>query len=414
MVRRPRPALGERLRDADGRRRPLADLVERELAFARVGPFRADAFSSRLHDERTAALLGIALGACFLVCFATGLITQFAQHPLDVGFLSMPASPGWLYRVTQGAHVATGTLAVPLLLAKLWTVYPRLFTWPPIRGAAHALERISLVPLVAGSLFQLGSGLANGAHWRPWSFDFPVAHYWTAWIVIGALIVHVGAKLPVTRRALGRAARAAPEPAGSGLSRRGFLTTAFAAAGVITLTTVGQTVRPLRQLALLAPRRPDVGPQGVPVNKAASGAGVVEAAQDPGYRLVVDGDVARPLRLSRDELLALPQHSAELSIACVEGWSSAAVWGGVPIRDLVALAGGDPERCEVVVHSLQESGSYSRSRLNEPHVRERDSLLALTLRGEPLHLDHGYPCRLIAPNRPGVQQTKWVARLEVV
>lgn len=414
MVRRPRAALGERLRDADGRRRPLGELVEQELAFARVGPFRADAFPSRLHDERTAALLGMALGACFLVCFATGLITQFAQHPLDVGFLSMPAGPGWLYRVTQGAHVATGTLAVPLLLAKLWTVYPRLFTWPPVRGAAHALERISLVPLVAGSLFQLGSGLANGAHWRPWSFDFPVAHYWTAWIVIGALIVHVGAKLPITRRALGRAARAAPEPAGSGLSRRGFLTTIFAAGGVITLTTVGQTVRPLKQLALLAPRRPDVGPQGFPVNKAASGAGVVEAAQDPGYALVVDGAVERPLRLSRDELLALPQHSAELSIACVEGWSSSAVWAGVPIRDLVALAGGDPERCEVVVHSLQESGAYSRSRLNEPHVRERDSLLALTLRGEPLHLDHGYPCRLIAPNRPGVQQTKWVARLEVV
>ena len=32
----------------------------------------------------------------------------------------------------------------------------------------------------------------------------------------------------------------------------------------------------------------------------------------------------------------------------------------------------------------------------------------------PLHIDHGYPARLIAPNRPGVQQTKWVARLEVV
>lgn len=414
MVRRPRAALGERLRGEDGRRRPLAELVEQELAFARVGPFREDAFPSRLHDERTAALLGMALGACFLICFLTGLITQFAQHPLALGLLSMPASPGWLYRVTQGTHVATGTLAIPLLLAKLWTVFPRLFTWPPVRSAAHALERISLVPLVAGSLFQLGTGLANGAHWRPWRFDFPVVHYWTAWIVIGALIVHIGAKMTITRSALGRSARAAPEPAGTGLSRRGFLTTVFAAAGVITLTTVGQTLRPLKQLALLAPRRPDVGPQGVPVNKAASGAGVVEAAMDVGYRLVVEGNVTRPLRLSRDELLALPQHSADLSIACVEGWSSAAVWGGVPVRDLVALAGGDPERSTVVVHSLQQGGAYSRSQLNEPHVRDRDSLLALTLRGEPLHIDHGYPCRLIAPNRPGVQQTKWVARLEVV
>ena len=42
-----------------------------------------------------------------------------------------------------------------------------------------------------------------------------------------------------------------------------------------------------------------------------------------------------------------------------------------------------------------------------------DTLLALTIGGEPLHIDHGYPCRLIGPNRPGVQQTKWVGRLEI-
>jgi DMSO/TMAO reductase YedYZ molybdopterin-dependent catalytic subunit len=31
-----------------------------------------------------------------------------------------------------------------------------------------------------------------------------------------------------------------------------------------------------------------------------------------------------------------------------------------------------------------------------------------------LHLDHGFPVRLIAPNRPGVMQTKWVAALRVL
>jgi DMSO/TMAO reductase YedYZ molybdopterin-dependent catalytic subunit len=41
------------------------------------------------------------------------------------------------------------------------------------------------------------------------------------------------------------------------------------------------------------------------------------------------------------------------------------------------------------------------------------ALLALTLAGEPLSLDHGFPCRIIAPNRPGALQTKWVNRLEV-
>jgi DMSO/TMAO reductase YedYZ molybdopterin-dependent catalytic subunit len=40
-------------------------------------------------------------------------------------------------------------------------------------------------------------------------------------------------------------------------------------------------------------------------------------------------------------------------------------------------------------------------------------LVALRLNGAVLHLDHGYPCRLIAPNRPGVLQTKWLAALTV-
>lgn len=420
MVRRPRRSVAERL--AAGR--SPARLFEEELAFARVGPFREGAFPSRLHDARVAAVLGIALGVSFLVCFLTGLITQFAQHPLDLGFLSMPASPGWMYRWTQGIHVATGIAAVPLLLAKLWTVYPRLFAWPPVRSAAHALERISLIPLVAGSIFQLASGLANNAGWYPWRFNFPEVHYWTAWIVIGSLVVHVGAKWAVARDALRRdggppdppGADATPDaaPPAGGLSRRGFFAAVAGAVAAVTLTTVGQTVRPLKSLALLAPRRPDEGPQGVPVNKTAVSAGVTETARDPGWRLEVVGNVSTELSLSRDELLALPQRSADLAIACVEGWSSGAVWGGVPLRDLVALAGGDPERSEVVVRSLQERGSYVESRVNVPHVRDPDTLLALTLRGEPLHIDHGYPARLIAPNRPGVQQTKWVARLEVV
>jgi DMSO/TMAO reductase YedYZ molybdopterin-dependent catalytic subunit len=46
-------------------------------------------------------------------------------------------------------------------------------------------------------------------------------------------------------------------------------------------------------------------------------------------------------------------------------------------------------------------------------VADRDTLLALELNGEPLHPDHGYPVRLIAPNRPGVLQTKWLTRVRV-
>lgn len=414
MVLRPRRSLSETLLKEGA----IGEALERELGHLRTGPFDEDAFPSRLHDERLASLLGIALGVCFMTCFATGLVSHFAQDPWEIGILSMPAAPAWLYRVTQGLHVATGIAAIPLLLVKLWVVYPKFFTWPPVRDPAHALARLSLVPLVAGSIFQLFSGLLNTARWYPWEFAFTATHYWTSWIVMGALLVHIGAQLSIVRRNVGRTGKArsaavSPEPPGDGLSRRGLLTATAAAVGAVTLTTVGQTVRPLKSLAVLAPRLPDSGPQGVPVNKSAVGARVTDLIRDPAYRLTVGGRVQRELSFTLEELRALPQHEADLAITCVEGWSSGARWSGVRVRDLLDRAGASPD-AEVLVTSMQPRGAYRQSELNVPHARHADTLLALRLNGEELHPDHGFPCRLIAPNRPGVQQTKWVTSLEVL
>ncbi len=409
MVRRTRRSVGDELRAG----RSLGDAFEAEFGHLAAGPFAEDAFPSRLHDERVTAVLGLVLGISFFTCFFTGLYSHLAQEPLDVGFLSMPASPGWLYRFTQGLHVASGIAAIPLLLVKLWSVFPKLFAFPPAQNVAHVVERASLFPLVAGSIFQLFTGLANTARWYPWEFNFTVTHFWSAWIVIGALVAHIGAKIHISKRALSPAARHAPEPEGTGLSRRGLFTATGAAVAAVTLTTVGQTVRPLKDLALLAPRRPDVGPQGVPVNKSAVGARVTELIQDPAFTLTVDGAVGQERTFTLAQLRALPQHEAHLAIACVEGWSSGATWGGVRVRDLLELAGVDGDH-EVVVHSVQARGAYRQSELNVAHARHDDTLLALRLNGETLHVDHGYPVRLIAPNRPGVQQTKWVNRLEVL
>ena len=383
----------------------------RRLAPPRVGPFRPGAFRSPLHSERNAAWLGIVLGAAFAICFLTGLTSHLIQYPPS--WFTWPARPAWLYRVTQGVHVATGIAAIPLLLAKLWTVYPRFWTWPPFRSVGHLLERVSLLPLVGGSLFLLFTGIGSISRVRPWSFSFPAAHYAAAWIAIGALVVHVGAKLHVAVRALSRDPRLeAPLPP-AGISRRGFLGVVGAAVGAVTLATVGQTLRPLRALSVLAPRDPAIGPQGLPVNRTARSAGVTELATSPDYRLMVEGDVATPLALTLDELRALPQREAVLTITCVDGWSATAAWRGVAVRDLLGLAGASQgSHAEVV--SLQEPGTaYATSRLDAGHAADPETLLALEVNGQPLAVDHGFPVRLIAPNRPGVMQTKWVTRLVV-
>ena len=116
--------------------------------------------------------------------------------------------------------------------------------------------------------------------------------------------------------------------------------------------------------------------------------------------------------LSLEEVRALDLHEATLPIACVEGWSRSATWRGVRVRDLLELAGAAPDRA-VFVQSLQERRLYRSSLLPANAAADPDTLLALEVNGEPLHPDHGFPCRLIAPNRPGVLQTKWVNRLRV-
>jgi DMSO/TMAO reductase YedYZ molybdopterin-dependent catalytic subunit len=297
------------------------------------------------------------------------------------------------------------------LLAKLWVVYPHLWSWPPLRTVAHAVERISLFPLIAGALFLLVSGTLNVANWYPWAFFFPTAHYWASWITIGALVVHIAAKLPITRDALTRT-REHALATGNELSRRGFLVTVASAVGAVTLATVGETLAPLRRLSVLAARDPAVGPQGLPVNKSASSARVLDVARDPAYRLRVEGNVRTPLELSVDDLRAMPQSEARLPIACVEGWSANASWRGIPVRDLLARAGAH-DNATVTVESLQPKGLYRRSELSAKHASDAETLLALEVNGEPLHIDHGYPLRLIGPNRPGVMQTKWVSKLIV-
>ncbi|MFG1603269.1 molybdopterin-dependent oxidoreductase [Actinoplanes sp. NPDC049265] len=400
MVRHPDPAVIGRLRERLARYwlTPLPAPPEKW----RRGPWRPGAFPSERRSSGLTSRLGLWLGLAFAICFVTGLLSHLIQHP--PGWFWWPSRPVRLYQVTQGLHVASGLAAAPLLVAKLWAVYPRLFAWPPARSVAHAAERGGVALLVAAALFQVVSGILNIAHrYGPMPFFFTTGHYWVGWLVAGALLIHVGVQLPVVRAALRRGAPVSPD-------RRRLLVGAGAAAGLITLVTVGQTVRPLAPIGVLAPRRPGDGPQGLPVNKTAAAAGVLAVARDPGYRMILAGPLGER-RLDLAALAALPQHTAVLPIACVEGWSSTATWSGVRLRDLVALVGADPEGTEVEVESLQAGGRYRVSVVAPPHVRDPFTLIALRLNGAILHVDHGYPARLIAPNRPGVLQTKWVGRL---
>jgi DMSO/TMAO reductase YedYZ molybdopterin-dependent catalytic subunit len=397
----------------------------------RRGPLREGAFRPNLHDERTASLIGTALGIAFTVCFVTGFISHELQLQRPPTWLPLPTHPVWFYRFTQGLHVATGLAAIPLLLAKLWTVYPRLFSWPPVKSLLNALERLSIGVLVACAVFELVTGLLNIAQWYPWHFPFTATHFWIAWIAFGSLLLHVAIKAPAIARGLRN--RPAPDAEGAlaaadgadadgatvpeaASARRGTVSrrvlmgsTAFAVLAV-TATTIGQSVTSLRWFDFLGVRSPHDGPQEVPINRTAAQAGVVASAFHPDWALEVDGP--RPYRLSLAELRAMPQYHSRLPIACVEGWSVDADWEGVRLRDLLARA-GIPTGSLIRIISLEKVG-YGQTVMQHEYADDPATLLALKLNGETLSIDHGYPARVIAPARPGVLQTKWVQRLELI
>ena len=294
-------------------------------------------FSSWLRSPAVTARIGLWLGVTFGLAFVTGVISHWAQTPSP--WLGLPTSPSWGYRVTQGTHVISGTAAVPLLLVKLWTGLPQAPGAPTAarRRAGRARPGADLIAvLVASAIFQLATGLANAAQWYPWHFNFRPTHYAVAWVAIGALIVHIAVKLPIIRTALTTDVdspaqnRAGMADRPGVMSRRGLLRTTWVASGVAVLATAGATVPWLRRISVLGVRS-GTGPEGLPINHTASYRGVVAAATSAAWHLsVVYGD--REERFSLADLRAMPQTTASLPIACVEGWSAGATWSGVPVR----------------------------------------------------------------------------------
>lgn len=359
---------------------------------------RPEWYPTRARGGWLSLRVGLWLGVTFTTCFLTGLISHFHQHP---GLFPLPDGPAWGYALSQGIHVTTGIASIPLLAVKLWSVAPRFWHRPLVGGVLRMLERGSVLVLVASAVFELVTGLLNVAEWYAFGFFFPPVHYAVAWVAIGAIGVHIAVQLPKVR-----ALWAEPEPPADAtdLNRRDVLRLAGLGAVVVAGVTAGDKIPLLRQVGVLSQRSGN-GPQGLPVNRSAVAAGVVA---DPDWHLsVLDQGVERTFSLA--DLCALPQHTALLPIACVEGWNAWASWEGVPLRDLIDDPGGV---AQVTVRS-PDPGGYGASTVNAQTLNHPDTLLALRLNGEQLALDHGYPARLIAPNRPGALQTKWVTVIEV-
>src|SRR5689334_20771494 len=406
----------------------------------------AQRWRSPLRGLWLTSVFGSVLLVLLPIVIITGLLSyiaygpQFGQAiPGDVGWLKLPtfdwpAEPAWIYRLNQGLHVGLGLILIPLVLAKLWSVIPRLFAWPPARSMAQVLERISLLMLVGGILFEIITGVLNIQYDYIFGFSFYTAHYYGAWVFIAGFLIHIAIKIPrmwtglrsMSMRDVLRTNRTdtkpepyepdglvAENPGPPTVSKRGALALVGGGALFIAVITAGQTLGGFtRTAALLLPRgrtRGD-GPNDFQVNRTAFAAGISPELTGDRWRLTLTGGPSKVV-LDRQALMAMPLRSAHLPIACVEGWSTTETWTGVRLAELARLA-GVPNPTSAFVRSVERFGAFNRATLQGNQVMHPDSLLALQVNGTDLAPDHGYPARIIVPALPGVHNTKWVGSID--
>src|SRR3954463_13541468 len=253
------------------------------------GPFKPGFWRSPLRGPWLTSALGSILLILIAIVATTGFLSHAAYMP-DLGhnaivpkdrdlpwiasFFDWPTRPSWLYGLTQGLHTNVGLIAIPFLLAKLWSVIPRLFSFPPIKGPAHAIERLSLALLVSSAVFELATGVMNAQYWYPFKFNFVVANYSGAIVFVASLALHVIVKLPVIAKAYRErgvlkplrddlantrpepaepASLVTPNPAAPTISRRGLFAFAGAGAATLLVANVGQSVGGAPRGAALPP-----------------------------------------------------------------------------------------------------------------------------------------------------------------
>jgi DMSO/TMAO reductase YedYZ molybdopterin-dependent catalytic subunit len=142
------------------------------------------------------------------------------------------------------------------------------------------------------------------------------------------------------------------------------------------------------------------------------------------WRLILDGEVNRPVQLDYRTLRRLPAVELYRTLECISNFTamcqltyfgcdlmSTAKWKGARLMDVLALAGG----LKPGVISLQVSGAdeYSAS-IPASLANDPNTLLAYEMNGQVLPREHGYPVRLLSPGRYGYKSAKWVVGIRAL
>lgn len=303
-----------------------------------------------------------------VVLLATGVTSLVSGHPSDA----------WVFTL----HAVAGVVVAGLLAAKLWRVRNRV------------RSRVSvLLALVAGGALLSGIAWVFGASLRLGPWGLLNLHIGLGLLVAPLLVIHLRSRFRLPRRADFRDRREALSFGvllGAGIA-------AWRVQGAVNdaLDTVGARRR-------FTGSREEGSRQGnrFPVTSW--------VADDPApvrpetWTLTVRGG-PEPLELTYDELT--PETSEAALLDCTSGWYSEHDWQGIRVGDLLDMAGAEGKWVQF--------RSVTGYRWSFPLAEARDALLATHVDGERLTHGHGFPLRLVVPDRRGFQWVKWITEVRV-
>ena len=263
-----------------------------------------------------------------------------------------------------------------------------------------AVLALALTPLLGGGF--LGTNLTDG----------PFRYSSALLFAVFVFALTMTQMLALSNRAEGKEYSA---------SRRDFLQKAAIFSALVVVGGVaGRTV--LTNLSRLTPSvtRPK-GKLSTPVTPNdefyfVSKSAVVSDIDVATWTLNVEGDrVGNPLKITYDELLAMPAIEEYVTLTCISNTVggdliSNALWKGVPLRFILDKAelAEDTERIAFHAHD----GYFDSFPLD---IARRDEVIvAYRMNGVPLPASHGFPARIIVPGLYGMENVKWLDRIEPV
>jgi DMSO/TMAO reductase YedYZ molybdopterin-dependent catalytic subunit len=213
---------------------------------------------------------------------------------------------------------------------------------------------------------------------------------------------------------------------GAGLPRRtvlagGLAVAALGVSGIVAaarVTTAAATGRaPARRAASAGGFGPTPAVTPIEDHYVVAKGLVPPSVDGATWRLAVDGQVARPLELSLQDLMALGATSEARTLICISNpvvtygqYAGTQVWTGAPVAVVLELAGGPLANARHVLWTSADA--YTESIPLDVALDPR-SLLAWGMGpdGAPLPVEHGFPVRVLLPGRYGMKQPKWLTRM---